>query len=249
MTMTRIIGHHTGSAGIPTADDLAAYHRVIDATGVVHSGRHPISANAPGKRLAPGTYAAHTAMLNTGSIGLAMAAMFGAKWSDPKGSTDHFPTADQAAAFVREAARLCRVYGIVPTRRTVLTHAEVQITLGVQQSNKWDYDYDPFGELTSRDPIVIGDALRARISAELSDQEANGRPVTPAPVRVVLLRGSTGQAVEALQCRLSALGFDTNGLDGLFGPATYAAVVAFQKAHELLPDGIVGPATYSALNI
>ena len=34
---------------------------------------------------------------------------------------------------------------------------------------------------------------------------------------------------------------------GPFGPATHAAVIAFQKKHELLADGIVGRLTWSKL--
>jgi N-acetylmuramoyl-L-alanine amidase len=34
---------------------------------------------------------------------------------------------------------------------------------------------------------------------------------------------------------------------GPFGPKTHAAVVAFQKKHELVVDGIVGPVTWNKL--
>lgn len=249
MTMNRIVLHHTGGPGTPTKLDRAHYHRIVDAGGIVHDGDHPISANAPGKRLRAGQYAAHTKGLNTGAIGLSMCAMGGAAWSDPKGSTRFFPTEAQVAGFIREAARLCRVHGIVPKRETVLTHAEVEPTLGIKQRQKWDFDYDPLGLTASRDPIVIGDALRELIRAEITRQAQDGRPVTQVPVREALRRGSTGEPVRALQERLAALGFDPRGVDGDFGPGTYAAVTAFQRSRQLRPDGVAGAMTLEALEL
>ena len=57
-----------------------------------------------------------------------------------------------------------------------------------------------------------------------------------------LQRGSKGKAVKVLQVIIGGL-----EADGSFGPATQAAVIAFQKAHGLGPDGIVGPLTWHAL--
>ena len=63
----------------------------------------------------------------------------------------------------------------------------------------------------------------------------------------VLKQGSSGPDVLTLQTTLKQLGFDPNGVDGIFGPGTQAAVIAFQKAKELTPDGICGPNTMAAL--
>ncbi|MBQ6569941.1 MAG: peptidoglycan-binding protein [Clostridia bacterium] len=65
----------------------------------------------------------------------------------------------------------------------------------------------------------------------------------------VLRRGSTGVEVAELQTKLIALGFDCGkwGADGKFGPATLAAVKAFQKAHGLAVDGVAGPKTWSKI--
>jgi peptidoglycan L-alanyl-D-glutamate endopeptidase CwlK len=63
-----------------------------------------------------------------------------------------------------------------------------------------------------------------------------------------LRRGATGRQVIALQRRLRARGFDPGALDGEFGLATEAAVLAFQKSAGLLADGVVGPRTAAALS-
>jgi putative chitinase len=63
----------------------------------------------------------------------------------------------------------------------------------------------------------------------------------------VLKQGSTGPDVKNLQQQLKDLGFDTNGVDGNFGPGTRAAVIAFQQSKGLQADGMAGPATLAAL--
>ncbi|WP_338472634.1 peptidoglycan-binding protein [Niallia sp. XMNu-256] len=62
-----------------------------------------------------------------------------------------------------------------------------------------------------------------------------------------LKKGSTGAAVAELQRLLTAKGYNTNGVDGSFGPATDRAVRQFQKANGLVVDGSVGNATKKAL--
>jgi peptidoglycan L-alanyl-D-glutamate endopeptidase CwlK len=64
-----------------------------------------------------------------------------------------------------------------------------------------------------------------------------------------LRMGVSGDAVERLQKRLGNLGFDPGAIDGAFGPATDAAVRAFQASEGLLVDGIVGRRTLEALNL
>jgi peptidoglycan L-alanyl-D-glutamate endopeptidase CwlK len=66
----------------------------------------------------------------------------------------------------------------------------------------------------------------------------------------VLLRlGSRGADVKRLQRSLKAAGFSPGPIDGDFGPATEAAVLAFQRSAGLLADGIAGPRTRSALDL
>jgi len=59
--------------------------------------------------------------------------------------------------------------------------------------------------------------------------------------------GSSGEDVRTLQADLSILGYNTYGMDGVFGKNTYNAVVGFQKAQGLAVDGIVGYNTRVAL--
>jgi len=61
-------------------------------------------------------------------------------------------------------------------------------------------------------------------------------------------RGATGEAVRDLQRRLAGLGHDTSPDEpGEFGPATEAAVRAFQEQRRIEVDGLCGPQTWSAL--
>ena len=57
----------------------------------------------------------------------------------------------------------------------------------------------------------------------------------------LLRRGARGNAVQRLQERLEVT------VDGDFGPATEAAVRAFQRARQLAADGVVGPRTWALL--
>lgn len=64
----------------------------------------------------------------------------------------------------------------------------------------------------------------------------------------VLRRGSDGEAVGRLQRRLRGCGFSPGLTDQRFGPATEAALMAFQRARGLLADGVCGPVTWAALD-
>lgn len=57
-----------------------------------------------------------------------------------------------------------------------------------------------------------------------------------------------GDDVAALQRRLARLGFDTGWPDGIFGPATEAAVREFQHNVGVVADGVLGRETLAALD-
>ncbi len=65
---------------------------------------------------------------------------------------------------------------------------------------------------------------------------------TTAPPRPTLRRGDKGPLVIAVQVKVGV-----SPADGIFGPVTEAAVRAFQRKVNLVPDGIVGPASWQAI--
>lgn len=67
--------------------------------------------------------------------------------------------------------------------------------------------------------------------------------------RELLRTGSRGDDVKLLQRRLLEEGFSLPkfGVDGIFGPETERAVIAFQRENGLVQDGIAGPITWGAL--
>lgn len=60
-------------------------------------------------------------------------------------------------------------------------------------------------------------------------------------------QGSRGVYVCILQDALTTLGYNTGGLDGVFGVRTREAVVQFQNISNLTKDGIVGNNTWNVL--
>jgi membrane-bound lytic murein transglycosylase B len=52
---------------------------------------------------------------------------------------------------------------------------------------------------------------------------------------------------QELQRRLTGLGYDTQGVDGIVGPNSRAAVRRFQTAQGMTPDGYVSVALLEAV--
>ena len=61
--------------------------------------------------------------------------------------------------------------------------------------------------------------------------------------------GSKGEDVRKVQQKLIQYGYMTGSADGVFGKATYDAVVWFQRKNGLNVDGVVGASTAAALGI
>ena len=88
---------------------------------------------------------------------------------------------------------------------------------------------------------------------DLADTGLGEEPPAPAPALELagdarLEVGSEGEEVRTLQEILERLGFDPEGIDGIFGPNTRDALVAFQRDRGLAPSGVVDQETAEALN-
>ncbi len=136
-------------------------------------------------------------------------------------------------------AELCRAHGIPVTRETVLTHAEVQPTLGVRQLGKWDITRLPHRpDLVGAYPV--GDYLRSKVKALLGE-------AAPASNRPVLRFGDQGADVRILQEDLAALRYFAGRIDGKFAELTRAALLAFQADNGLATDAVAGQQTWAML--
>lgn len=160
----RIILHWTAGAEGVIELERQHYNLIIGQDARAHLGLYKPEANG---RIS-GSYAAHTRAMNSGSIGVALDAMAGAR-ERPFWAGDAPITAAMIEVMTREVADLSLTYRIPVSPWTVLSHAEVQPTLGVWQRAKWDITWLP-GMDGPGDPVLVGDRLRRQIMAQMPDQ-------------------------------------------------------------------------------
>lgn len=162
-TLQRVILHWTAGGHIATEFDRKHYHILVEGSGRVVRGIPSIALNGLPK--AKSGYAAHTLNCNTGSIGVSLCAMAGAIERPLK--LGAYPlTKAQWDVGSSVVADLCRRYGIPVTPKTVLSHAEVQANLGIQQRGKWDIAILPWAQEFDT-PRECGDRFRADVKAKL----------------------------------------------------------------------------------
>jgi len=160
-SMKRVVCHWTVGNYEANAVDLNAYHILIEGDGTVRGGTHKISDNV---NTGDGRYAAHTKGMNTASIGVSCCCMVGCNESPFRAGPKPM-TQSQWEIMVRVVAELCLFYDIKVTPETVLGHGEVEGTLGIKQSGKWDPMVWPWD--TSRTRSQVGAGLREMVSASL----------------------------------------------------------------------------------
>jgi N-acetyl-anhydromuramyl-L-alanine amidase AmpD len=161
--LERIICHWTAGQHRASDTDLAHYHILIEGDGKLIRGESPISANGIG---GTGKRASHTLNCNTGSIGVSLCCMAGAR-EQPFEPGKAPMTAVQWERLVRVVADLSRRYDIPVSPQTVLSHAEVEANLGIKQRGKWDFTrlaFDP----SVKGARACGELLRAGVAAVLA---------------------------------------------------------------------------------
>lgn len=157
--MQRVIVHWTAGGHKATDFDREHYHVLIEADGTPVRGKPTIDLNQSPVR---NGYAAHTLNCNGGSIGVSLCCMAGAVEA-PFDAGKFLMTRAQWDALVVVVADLCRRYSIPVSLKTVLSHAEVQTNLGIQQRGKWDIArlaFDP----SVKGARACGDLLRSKVS-------------------------------------------------------------------------------------
>lgn len=158
MSMKRIIIHWSAGTYTVSQIDKEHYHFIIDKDGKCHAGDHKPEDNLS---ISDGIYAAHTRGANAGAIGVAVAAMADAKGP---GALGRYPiTKAQFDGLIREVKRLRTQYKIGVSRSTILTHAEVETTLGIKQAGKIDIAFGIPGRPDLTTARACGDYIRSLV--------------------------------------------------------------------------------------
>ena len=97
--------------------------------------------------------------------------------------------------------------------------------------------------------VALSAAAVCTVTALNAAPAADGFMAEPAAYAAVLKQGSSGGEVKEVQRRLKNWGYYFGEVDGIYGPATVAAVKSFQRKNGLTVDGIAGKATFAALGM
>lgn len=160
--LSRVKWHWTAGAYGVIGLETRAYNGIIGPDGGFVAGDFPMQAQAS---YAVGRAASHTLNCNSHAIGLSMDCMAGAK-ERPFNVGSSPMTWAQVYGLVVNTAIICQSFWIPVTRWSVLSHAEVQPTLGIKQRNKWDVTWLPDMDKPG-DPVAVGDRLRQMVRAEM----------------------------------------------------------------------------------
>lgn len=178
-SMKRIILHWTagGHKASPSVD-TGHYHILIEDDGKLVKGTHSIIDNVS---TGDNNYAAHTALFDTGSIGISVCCMAGAKES-PFNAGASPMTQKQWETMAQVAAELCDFYDIPVTPQTALGHGEVEATHGKPQGGKWDLMVLPWKPTLSK--TKVGNEFRSMVKSKITG--ISDMRETPASITAVI---------------------------------------------------------------
>jgi hypothetical protein len=160
--MKRVHVHWTAGQNTASDNDREHYHILIEGDGTLVRGKPSIALNAAPLKAG---YAAHTLNANSGAIGVSLCGMMGAI-ENPFYAGPAPITREQWAQLALVVADLCERYDIAVYPSTVLSHAEVQGTLGLTQRGKWDIARLPWNP-SLVGATAVGNDLRAAVLAAL----------------------------------------------------------------------------------
>lgn len=109
----------------------------------------------------------------------------------------------------------------------------------------------PQGPALSDVPLrpAIGEFNQSAVEVAMTDKRPS--PVASdeekVPIRILITRRGTQESVRDLQTLLNTLGYDAGLPDGFSGPATAAAIEAFQRAEGLPVEGKITPELIEAV--
>lgn len=109
----------------------------------------------------------------------------------------------------------------------------------------------PKGPALSDVPLrpAIGEFNQSAVEVAMTDKRPS--PVASdeekVPIRILISRRGTQESVRDLQTLLNTLGYDAGLPDGFSGPATAAAIEAFQRAEGLPVEGKITPELIEAV--
>lgn len=174
--MKRVHLHWTAGNHKANPTDLRAYHLLVEGDGKVIRGKPSIALNSGSLKTG---YAAHTRGANTDAIGLSLCGMVGAV--ERPFNPGRAPISEkQFRESAKACAILCEAYGIPVSRKTTLSHAEVEPTLGIKQLWKWDIARLPWNT-SVQGAIEIGDLWRDMVSDAMGKSTGSVKASAPAP--------------------------------------------------------------------
>jgi hypothetical protein len=136
-------------------------------------------------------------------------------------------------------AALCQRYGI-PVRFLSGEDLAAGNLSGITSHREITYGFRVYGGHTDPGPDYPFGQLLGEVARIIGGGSYNAPAQTPAPTSGVWTVGSTGNKVKDIQKLVGVT------VDGVFGPATAAAVTGWQKKLQIPADGIWGPRTEEA---